>query len=171
LACECKESATFVGKLLDKLEQFYAYFSTAGEDMRFFGFFDTAPVVRARLDTVAGLPEGSRVLHPTNGAGFVERIDEHDKLGPITVKFDNGEVLQYSLISAAELKGVSKRSAFAAAKSANDEMIAISVASKLKGKSKLRHKASAVAPEVSSKEVIPLGFVQEDEAGARQTGL
>jgi hypothetical protein len=137
LACESKKSPTFAGKVLDKLEQFYAYLSTAGEDMRFFGFAETAPVVRKRLDTVHGLPEGARVIHPVKGAGLLERIGEHEpgKLF-ISVKYDSGQVHEYNLAAAAELRGVSKRSAVAAQKTAQDEMIAVSFAAKLKKKAK-----------------------------------
>ena len=137
MACESKKSPTFVGKLLDKLEQFYAYLSTAGEDMRFFGFAETAPVVRKRLDTVHGLPEGARVLHPVKGAGVLERIGEHEPGKVfISVKYDSGQVHEYNWATAAELRGVSKRSAVAAQKTANDEMMAVSFAAKLKKKAK-----------------------------------
>ena len=61
LACARNESVTFV----HKLEQLYAYFSTAGEDTRIFGFGADAPVEKRKLDTVSGIPEGARLLHPS----------------------------------------------------------------------------------------------------------
>ena len=96
LACASNESVTFSGKL----EQLYAYFSTAGEDTRFFGAVATAAVAKRRLSTLGGLPvipEGSRVVHPTRGAGVVARIDEYDARDkPFRVEYDNNEVHHYS---------------------------------------------------------------------------
>ena len=45
LACKCEASSV---TLLDKLEQLYAYFSTAGEDTRIFGFGATEAPVSSR---------------------------------------------------------------------------------------------------------------------------
>jgi hypothetical protein len=103
LACASNESVTFSGKL----EQLYAYFSTAGEDTRFFGAVATAAVAKRRLSTLGGLPvipEGSRVVHPTRGAGVVARIDEHDPRDePFRVEYDNNEVHHYSIGSLKKL--------------------------------------------------------------------
>jgi hypothetical protein len=103
LACASNESVTFSGKL----EQLYAYFSTAGEDTRIFGAVATAAVEKRRLSTLGGLPvipEGSRVVHPTRGAGVVARIDEYDAKGkPFRVEYDNNEVHDYSVGSSKEL--------------------------------------------------------------------
>jgi hypothetical protein len=121
LACACKESPTF----LHKLEQLYAFFVTAGEDTRIFGLHSTTPVMRGRSSTfwkalfyrfdqlktfwpaprrssiAGGLPEGSRVVHPTHGGGVVVGVDHLSmRERPVTVHFDNGEVHQYSLDSA-----------------------------------------------------------------------
>ena len=51
LACASNESVTFSGKL----EQLYAYFSTAGEDARIFGAVATAAVEKRRRSTLGGL--------------------------------------------------------------------------------------------------------------------
>ncbi len=103
LACASNESVTFSGKL----EQLYAYFSTAGEDTRFFGAVATAAVAKKKFSTLDGLPvipEGSRVVHPTRGAGVVARIDEHDPRDkPFRVEYDNNEVHDYSMGSSKEL--------------------------------------------------------------------
>jgi RNA polymerase-interacting CarD/CdnL/TRCF family regulator len=46
---------------------------------------------------LSAFTEGSRVVHPTRGAGYVSQIDQHDLMGkPVTVKFDSGEVHHYS---------------------------------------------------------------------------
>ena len=103
LACASNESVTFSGKL----EQLYAYFSTAGEDTRFFGAVATAAVAKRKLSTLDGLPvipEGSRVVHPTRGAGVVARIDQYDPRGkPFRVEYDNNEVHLYSIGSSKKL--------------------------------------------------------------------
>jgi hypothetical protein len=51
LACASNESVTFSGKL----EQLYAYFSTAGEDARIFGAVATEAVEKRRRSTLGGL--------------------------------------------------------------------------------------------------------------------
>ena len=103
LACASNESVTFSGKL----EQLYAYFSTAGEDTRIFGAVATAAVEKRRLSTLGGLPvipEGSRVVHPTRGAGVVVRIDQYDPRDkPFRVEYDNNEVHHYSMGSLKKL--------------------------------------------------------------------
>ena len=103
LACASNESVTFSGKL----EQLYAYFSTAGEDTRFFGAVATAAVAKNRRSTLGGLPvipEGSRVVHPTRGAGVVARIDQYDARDkPFRVEYDNNEVHLYSIGSSKKL--------------------------------------------------------------------
>jgi hypothetical protein len=100
LACARNESVTFS----HKLEELYAYFSTAGEDARFFHLLSTDPVERKRHDSVGGIPEGSRVEHPTRGAGRVVRIDQHNPRGkPVAVQFHNGEVHHYGMASAIKL--------------------------------------------------------------------
>ena len=107
----------------------YAYFSTAGEDTRIFGFGATAPVevdaVPLRsyfiltLDTlqrpkvtyrlpasqVGGISVGACVLHPDRGPGVVVRIDVADERGkPVTIEYENGEVHHYSLASSHKLR-------------------------------------------------------------------
>jgi hypothetical protein len=103
LACASNESVTFCGKL----EQLYAYFSTAGEDRRIFGAVATVAVAKRRLSTLDGLPvmpEGSRVVHPTRGAGVVARIDHHNfRDKPFRVEYDNNEVHHYSMRSLMKL--------------------------------------------------------------------
>ena len=102
LACGC-ESVT----IMNKLEQLYAYFSTTGEDTRIFGFGEGAPVMRGKIDCIGGLPEGSRLVHPTRGAGVVVRIDLTDRRGkPVIVEFESGEVHHYSIDSALKLKAM-----------------------------------------------------------------
>jgi hypothetical protein len=103
LSCASNESVTFSGKL----EQLYAYFSTAGEDTRIFGAVATAAVAKTKVCTLGGLPvipEGSRVFHSTRGAGIVARIDEYDLRGKqFRVEYDNKEVHYYSMGSLKKL--------------------------------------------------------------------
>jgi hypothetical protein len=103
LACASNESVTLSGKL----EQLYAYFSTAGEDTRIFGAVATAAVAKRRVSTLGGLPvipEGSRVVHPTRGAGVVACIDQYDPRDkPFRVEYDNNEVHHYSMGSLKKL--------------------------------------------------------------------
>ena len=90
---------------MDKLEQLYAYFSTAGDDTRIFGFGATSAPSKRRLTTLDGLPEGSRVVHPTHGAGVVVCIDMNDMRGKqFAVQYDNGDVHHYNLDSSIKLK-------------------------------------------------------------------
>jgi hypothetical protein len=101
LACVRNQSLT----LMHKLEQVYAYFSTAGEDTRIFGFGATAAVKKSVQDSVGGIPIGARMLHSTHGYGVVTHISMGDERGkPVVVEFHNGEVHQYSLDSANKLK-------------------------------------------------------------------
>ena len=59
----------------------------------------------ASMIEAAGIPVGSRVVHPTRGPGLVAQIDMNDPRGkPITIVFDSREVHHYSMASASKLK-------------------------------------------------------------------
>ena len=100
------ESVTFT----DQLEQLYAYLSTAGEDTRIFGFGETT-TSRFRDSNLKrvlsrnGIPEGTRVSHPTRGLGVLGRIDPNQSRSKhYIVEYDNGEVHRYSAESIKKLK-------------------------------------------------------------------
>ena len=98
------ESVTFT----DQLEQLYAYFSTAGEDTRIFGFGETTAAGFRDLKrglSRNGIPEGTRVSHPTRGLGVLGRIDPNQSRSKhYIVEYDNGEVHRYSAESIKKLK-------------------------------------------------------------------
>ena len=52
----------------------------------------------------ARFKSGARVQHPTRGDGTVHIVTNDSRSKPYKVKFDNGEVHQYSEESAAKLK-------------------------------------------------------------------
>ena len=101
-----KESVTFT----DQLEQLYAYFSTAGEDTRIFGFGETTTSRfrdsdLKRVLSRNGIPEGTRVSHPTRGLGVLGRIDANQSRSKhYIVEYDDGEVHRYSAESIKKLK-------------------------------------------------------------------